>query len=683
MKSKTIYIFVALIFLLAANYCFCINITDWQKTDMSYVKIKERQRLVKTTDVCWISNNCCITSNTQKSLLGNNLLYESPIWQSTDGTSKYALDNTIILYGVKDLQTIISSFSLENNIMDVDSIIGEPPIYLLQLSKMAHNTISELCKSISRSGLCQIAEQNFLRLQSSMHSLSPTPDQNPYFENQWALFSEPYPQYDVNALDAWQISSGENVKVAVLDVGFELNHPDLVNNIYSSADCTDGEDGAVNGAYGSTLNYHGTQCAGIIAAENNNIGIIGVAPNSNLILIRRAYSIIAPPNVFYPDSSIWYHSYYTWDMAAIRLAYQEHADVISCSWGDLNPNQNTTNNLEIVLSEATTRGRNGKGCVVVYSTGNDSANYIGYPASSQYTIAVGATNRTGYRPYFSNYGNGLDVVAPGYYIFTTHILSDANGPYAYAYGTSMSVPMVAGIAALMLSVNPDLTWEEVRSIIRQTAYKLPAYSFDSLHSDGSWNSEVGYGLVDAYAAVLIAKNKYIQDTIYSSGTSVLEAYPEIYAGYAVTDTKPYGNVIVQAGSNVTFKAKNRIELRPGFRVEHGATFKAIIEAPSQAPSAPSNVRKRETHPVESNNGNADVARRHIDAFSVSPNPVASILHIQTPDELSLAKIYTINGQCVMQAAQTDIDVSALPQGMYILRALTADGQQHQAKFIKQ
>ena len=68
---------------------------------------------------------------------------------------------------------------------------------------------------------------------------------------------------------------------------------------------------------------------------------------------------------------------------------------------------------------------------------------------------------------------------------------------------------------------------------------------------------------------------------------------------------------------------------------------------------------------------------------ISPNPVNSTLSIQMQEDISQAKIYTINGQCVLQASQTDIDVSALPQGMYILRALTADGKQHQAKFIKQ
>ena len=90
-------------------------------------------------------------------------------------------------------------------------------------------------------------------------------------------------------------------------------------------------------------------------------------------------------------------------------------------------------------------------------------------------------------------------------------------------------------------------------------------------------------------------------------------------------------------------------------------------------------RIQQKHNVEKDNKLYD----NRESFYISPNPVASILHIQTPDELSPAKIYTINGQCVLQSAQTDIDVSALPQGMYILRALTADGQQHQAKFIKQ
>ena len=70
-------------------------------------------------------------------------------------------------------------------------------------------------------------------------------------------------------------------------------------------------------------------------------------------------------------------------------------------------------------------------------------------------------------------------------------------------------------------------------------------------------------------------------------------------------------------------------------------------------------------------------------FTLSPNPVNTILHLQTYEELSHVNIYNLNGQCVMQAAQTDIDVSALPQGMYILRAETTYGNAHQTKFIKQ
>ena len=149
---------------------------------------------------------------------------------------------------------------------------------------------------------------------------------------------------------------------------------------------------------------------------------------------------------------------------------------------------------------------------------------------------------------------------------------------------------------------------------------------------------------------------------------------------------PYGNVNVQAGSNVTYKAGTRIELRPGFRVEQGATFKAIIEAPSQQSSAPSNVRRRELFTAnneEDNHDDAVIEKPQNNTFSILPNPVNAILHLQTAEELSQVKIYNLNGQCVLQSAQTDIDVSALPQGMYILRTETTSGTPLQAKFIKQ
>ena len=130
-----------------------------------------------------------------------------------------------------------------------------------------------------------------------------------------------------------------------------------------------------------------------------------------------------------------------------------------------------------------------------------------------------------------------------------------------------------------------------------------------------------------------------------------------------------------------FFSATQVRLTNGFTIKAGSNVHiAIKDIPCQSvedgtPSIQTIQAKKGKH-IEKDIMNANV-------FSLSPNPVASILHIQMREEISQAKIYTINGQCVMQAAQTDIDVSALPQGMYILRALTTDGQQHQAQFIKQ
>ena len=154
---------------------------------------------------------------------------------------------------------------------------------------------------------------------------------------------------------------------------------------------------------------------------------------------------------------------------------------------------------------------------------------------------------------------------------------------------------------------------------------------------------------------------------------------EVYNGGPITAQNKtiqyYQSGVIYSGQSIT--------ILPPFTIERGADVHLAIKSPYcdlTQMNAPRNMY------VSSNDDcvtGTDVSISRNDGFAISPNPVASILHINTSDELSQAKIYTINGQCVMQAAQTDIDVSSLPQGMYILHALTADGQQHQAKFIKQ
>jgi hypothetical protein len=140
---------------------------------------------------------------------------------------------------------------------------------------------------------------------------------------------------------------------------------------------------------------------------------------------------------------------------------------------------------------------------LVFASGNQSP-AIDYPANSNPNIiTVGAIASSGNRSSFSGFGNELDVVAPGSSILSTI----PNQGTASWNGTSMAAPHVAGIAALILSVNPDLTVQEVNTIIESTAQKVGGYSYsnNSNRPNGIWNNEMGYGLVDAYAAVQMAQ----------------------------------------------------------------------------------------------------------------------------------------------------------------------------------
>jgi subtilisin family serine protease len=192
-----------------------------------------------------------------------------------------------------------------------------------------------------------------------------------------------------------------------------------------------------------------------------------------------------------------------WAATAINWVVNDgnsRAEVINCSWGG----QGTAStNLQNAINNALTNGRGGKGCVVVASSGNNGVSTVGSPANLSGVIAVGAIMRNGTRRSNSNYGTGLDVVAPGDGIFTTDRQGSAGyekysyaGNYCSDFGmTSAAAPHVSGIAALMLSVYPNLTASQVQEIIKVTA-----------RNNSSPNSETGWGLVNAHAAVSLAAN---------------------------------------------------------------------------------------------------------------------------------------------------------------------------------
>ena len=374
------------------------------------------------------------------------------------------------------------------------------------------------------SGLFEYSAPNFLWVNAFNSN-------DTYYSQQWALKNTGQDGgtlgIDINIEKAWTITQGSaNIKVAVVDDGVDLTHPDLVLNLLSGYDPT-GNNSA--GDHVWNFEKHGTACAGIIAATANNIGVVGVAPYSKIIPIHSGSS--EGGNDPYSASN------------GISWACQHGADVINVSWGGGTP----LDILDLAINYANSDGRNGKGCVIVAASGNNNSSNVDYPSNLYDVISVGAIDRCGVRsgrvdailetqpcdPWDDNarpgssYGEGLSVVAPGTNIYTTdrqgtkgfnHSIG-ANGNYYASFGgTSAACPHVSGVAALMLSINPNLTSQEVRDIIEQTAKKTRKdvyYYTDTIgHPNGEWNKYMGYGLVDAHCAVL----KAAFNSIYGSST---------------------------------------------------------------------------------------------------------------------------------------------------------------------
>ena len=249
---------------------------------------------------------------------------------------------------------------------------------------------------------------------------------------------------DINITKAWEKTYGEGITVAVIDDCFDANHPDLYDNIKNTYNInSDKKD--VSGE-----NCHGTEVAGIIGAIKNNKGILGVAPKVKLVLI----SINLEKST---DSQF---------VKAFEYAKNQGAKVISCSWGSYNISQILHDELKSIHDN---------NIKIVFASGNDNINLDeeGHNDESEdkYVIGVGATDENNDVAYYSNYGSNIDILAPGgsdIGILTTK----GTGGYNYVLGTSFAAPTVAGAIALKLSLNPNLTFEQIRDNLIDSADKV-------------------------------------------------------------------------------------------------------------------------------------------------------------------------------------------------------------------
>ena len=362
---------------------------------------------------------------------------------------------------------------------------------------------------------------------------------DPLLANQWHLYRDESSQVPgtahIDAVNAWEVTRGSpTVVVAVFDSGTEITHEDLAPNIVGgfdavdndddpSAECSNSQDGR---DYSSECpdnrpfrESHGTSVSGTIAAKGDNgMGLSGVCPDCSLMPVRLLGG--------YASSSLSIAE-------AFVRAVEEGAWIINNSWG---PGASIyfplSRSEHDAFEYARTKGRDGLGTVILFAAGNDTANVaLDSYAATHLTMAVAASTNLDDFALYSNYGRQIDVAAPSaggtvqadnYGIYTTDVTGDegyAAGDYNPSFsGTSAASPVAAGVAALVLSLNPQLTSEQVRLALTSTAAKIAADQVNWVEVIGQDLNELfqyderghsigfGFGRVDARKAVDYAQN---------------------------------------------------------------------------------------------------------------------------------------------------------------------------------
>ena len=497
---------------------------------------KENQKLnlkssVKTKEIKDLSDkvlgNYKIVKFSDKTTLPLNTFDDSSIKSKKYGLinekgNTIYLSNFILLrlkssYEYNDLKTIFSQYNARYISTDYNVI----KIYVENIDNAL-----KAANEIHESGKVEWCHPDFL---INMKRNFETRDKQYYIHNKYhycGAFGN-----DINIVKAWEISQGcANIIVAVIDDGVE-DHPALRDGSGNSRVLPGFTPSGttVNGRPG-TGDAHGQCCAGIIAASHST-EVRGVAPNVMIlpVKIRFGYGI---PSSEYADAINW-----AWDIG--------HADVLSNSWG---PGDYDV--VRTAINNAQTLGRGGLGSIVVFSSGNDGANEV--HAAAKVSIAVGALNKydtpaeLNYKiasdKRYTNVGPNQDLMAYGGNvdcdIWRDDCLGDirtidrlgGNGNdlgdyYDNFSGTSAACPQVSGAAALVLSVNPNLTRTAVENILFSTASDLGSAGKDNIY---------GYGKLNVYAAckesVETRTNSFILNQGYLSYTKLQENFQMSFVG---------------------------------------------------------------------------------------------------------------------------------------------------------
>lgn len=313
----------------------------------------------------------------------------------------------------------------------------------------------ELMKKLAEHPDSVYAEPNYLLLPNRK------PNDTYYTEYQWNLSL-------IGMEQTWDVSKGRNdVIVAVVDTGIDMDHPEFAGKL------VEGYNVLEDNHTPQDDNGHGTHVSGVIAAKTNNEdGIAGMSWNSKLMPIKAIGADGSGSAVDIAQGIYW--------------ATDNGADVINLSVGNYTSSA--------ALKDAC-RYAYDRNVILVAASGNDATDQPSYPAAYEEVLSVAAVDHLKERADFSNFGDYIDVAAPGVDIPSTYIYSD----YASLSGTSMACPHVAALASLVRSVNPRMKNSEIMEHIRNSAVDLGPPGHDQLY---------GYGMIDS--AQTIRKLKAVE-----------------------------------------------------------------------------------------------------------------------------------------------------------------------------
>jgi len=338
-------------------------------------------------------------------------------------------------------------------------------------------------------------------LDSSTYEAQNTAFRDAYIAADFAYNKSVDKNADINITEAWKLSQGADIKVAVIDDGVDVEHEDIKDNLLVAYNADDETTDVSNHSTDSDTALHGNNCAGLIIAPINGKGTVGMAPSAKLIAIKQQSS---------DDVNT---------IRAFEYAKNQGAKVISCSWG-------TENVSEAVVSEL--KSLYDANITVVFASGNNhkdlDADGIEDESEVEWVIGVGSSGEDNdVADTYSNYGENIDIIAPGGDASNSIgmlILDDSgtqgskdnyglvDNNYSFGQGTSYSTPVVAGVVALMYGVNPDITPKQIKDILIRTTDKVGGtnnnYITNSTTNE-TFDKYRAYGKINAGRAVAAAK----------------------------------------------------------------------------------------------------------------------------------------------------------------------------------